>query len=413
MVAAEWETVSTRLRQKWLGPSDEQSRLAGLLAMDLDVDVPAPVAAALLRAWLRNPLELNQAQEATENEIALLRTLATETKVAFPVEVRERDLLDGWLEAMQAKRAAEYLHVWTPERGDVVVTKKSGKERTDIISSIGVSGQIYFRGGPGQRAWPHEIQRIIRISDTEYAAAAYRAQQEAAVRRSAPEFIGGAQLTALEKWRVRDDPSLVAQEALLAALAEADGGNRQRHERPLQIVLEKHPEILGHLVRGNHGTYVRPQVQVGTQYMADFFVGSQTSLGMRWLLVELERPTAELALQDGRQASEVLRKAIQQIRDWREWFSNNLDNAQKSVSQGGLGLPGIRTRPPGLIIIGREDGAGGTGVMRSQYAEAEDIQIRTYDWLVRAARSRPPMRLGALDMELEEDWGYGLPDPPF
>ncbi|MEW2467653.1 Shedu anti-phage system protein SduA domain-containing protein [Streptomyces sp. NPDC046994] len=413
MAAAEWETVATRLRQKWLGPSDEQSRLAGLLATDLGEDVPAPVAAALLRAWLRKPLELPRAQEATDKEIELLRAIAAETGVAFPVGVRERDLLDSWLEAMKAKRAAEFLEKWTPARGDVVVIGKSGKERSYVISSIGASGQLYFRGGRGQRAWPHEIGRIIRISDSDYAAAAYQAQQEAAIRRSTPEFIGGAQLTALEKWKVQDDPSLAAQMALVAALEKADGSDRQRHERPMQIVLEQHPEILAHLMRGNHGTYVRPQVQVGTQYIADFFIGSQTSLGMRWLLVELERPTAELTLQDGRQASETLRKAIQQIRDWREWLANNLDNAQKSADQGGLGLPGIRTRPPGLIIIGREDGAGGNGVMRSQYAETEDIQIRTYDWLLRAARSRYPMRQGALDMELEEDWGYDLPDFPF
>lgn len=413
MTAAEWEKVVSALRKKWLGPSDEQSRLARLLTTSLGDDVPGPVAAALLRAWLRDPLNLPRAQEATDSEIELLRTVAAETGVDFPAGVRERDLLDGWLEAIRAKRAAEYLEMWTPARGDVVVIGKSGKEHTYIISSIGTSGQLHFRGGPGQRAWPHEVRQIIRTSDADYATVAYQARQEAAARRSAPEFIGGAQLTALEKWKVQDEPSLAAQEALATALERADGSDRQRHERPMQIVLEQHPEILGHLVRGNHGTYVRPQVKVGTQYVADFFIGSQTSLGMRWLLVELERPTAELALQDGRQASETLRNAIQQIKDWREWLSNNLDNAQKGASQGGLGLPGIRTRPPGLIIVGREDRAGGTGVMRSQYAEAEDIQIRTYDWLVRAARSRPPMRLGALDMELEEDWGYGLPDRPF
>ncbi|WP_369246209.1 Shedu anti-phage system protein SduA domain-containing protein [Streptomyces sp. R41] len=413
MATAEWETVATRLRKKWLGPSDEQSRLAGLIASGLGEDVPAPVAAALLRAWLRKPLNLPRAQEATDSEIELLRIVAAETGVAFPVGVRDRDILDGWLEAMHAKRATEYLEKWTPARGDVVIIGKSGKTLSYIISSIGISGRLNFRGGPGQRAWPHEILRIIRISDTDHGTAVYRAQQEAAARRSAPEFLGDAQLAALEKWKVQGEPSLAAQVALVAALEKADGGDRQRHERPMQIVLEQHPEILGHLFRGNHGTYVRPQTQVGTPYVADFFIGSQTSLGMRWLLVELERPTAELTLKDGRQASETLRKAVQQIRDWREWLANNLDNAQKSVGQGGLGLPGIRTRPPGLIIIGREATAGGTGVMRSQYAETEDIQIRTYDWLVRAAQTHFPMRLGALDMELEEDWGYGRPDLPF
>ncbi|WP_406838906.1 Shedu anti-phage system protein SduA domain-containing protein [Streptomyces sp. AHU1] len=413
MATAEWKMVATQLRQKWAGPSDEQNQLNRLLTLGFGQDVPAPVAAALLRARLREPLGLPRTQAATENEIELLRTVAAETGVAFPAEVRERDLLDGWLEAMQAKRAAEYLEKWTPSRDDVVVIGKSGKERSYIISSIGTSGQLNFRGGRGQRAWPHEIIRITRISDSEHKRVAYQARQEAAARNSSPELIGGAQLAALNQWKVQDDPSFAAQTALVAALEKADGGDRKRHERPMQIALEQHPEILGHLIRGNHGTYVRPQVQVGTQYVADFFIGSQNSLGMRWLLVELERPTAELSLQDARQASETLRKAIQQIRDWREWLSNNLDNAQKSVSQGGLGLPGIRTRPPGLIIIGREDGARGTGVMRSQYAEAEDIQIRTYDWLVRATQSRFPMGQGALDMELEEDWGYDLSDLPF
>jgi hypothetical protein len=40
--------------------------------------------------------------------------------------------------------------------------------------------------------------------------------------------------------------------------------------------------------------------------------------------------------------------------------------------------------------------------MRHELLEESDIEVRTYDWLVRATESRPPMQLVALDIELDE-----------
>jgi hypothetical protein len=102
-----------------------------------------------------------------------------------------------------------------------------------------------------------------------------------------------------------------------------------------------HPEILAYLVTGNHGLYVIPQVRFGKEYVADFLIAANTSAGLWWTLVELESPTAHLTISDG-QPSKQLRKAIQQITDWREWLAINSDYAHRSIEERGLGLPGIR-----------------------------------------------------------------------
>ncbi|MFJ9151792.1 Shedu anti-phage system protein SduA domain-containing protein [Streptomyces sp. NPDC102270] len=171
----------------------------------------------------------------------------------------------------------------------------------------------------------------------------------------------------------------------------------------MQLVLEQHPQILGHLVTGNHHTFVRHQVRFADKFVADFVIGGVTSMGVIWRLVELESPTARLVLNDG-QASKELRKATQQIRDWRRWITEHFHTAGAPEDRGGTGLEGIRVNPPGLIIIGRDNPGAPTEAMRNEFLEENRIEIRTYDWLVRAATSRPPMRIGALDIELDESW---------
>ncbi len=119
----------------------------------------------------------------------------------------------------------------------------------------------------------------------------------------------------------------------------------------MQLLLERHPEILAYLVDGHHGAYVVPQVSLGKEFVPDFFVAGQTSAGIRWTLVELESPTASLSIADG-QASSQLRKAVKQITDWREWLADNADYARRGIKENGLGLPGIRHDARGLIAAG-------------------------------------------------------------
>jgi hypothetical protein len=300
---------------------------------------------------------------------------------------------------MHARRAVIHLEDLRPEPGDIIALTRSVDEAhpsgTEFreIASLGADGQLYFRGGPGLRARPHQVHMFARRSDPGYQDAAYRARQRAAAHMKHPERLGSGRVTELTKWRVTGEPTVAAALALEDALGVA------ANERPMQKVLEQHREILAHLVTGHKGIYVIPQVQLGKQYVPDFLIAAETSLGLQWTLVELESPTAPLVIADG-QAAQQLRKAIKQITDWREWLGNNADYARRSIKDDGLGLPGIRVDAQGLVIIGREDPPETTNAMRLRALNDQKIQIRTYDWLLRASRARRGISIGVLDAEM-------------
>lgn len=397
VAAPRWASVAAELRRYRSAPTAAQLELAARLDVSLAVDTPAAVAAGILRMHLREPLQLRRARECTYGQSSYLNDLAELTGAAVPEEGVDRELADGWISALHAQCVAESLEHWKPEPGEVTVCRSGPGDRFDVISSIAASGRLYFRGGGGQWAWPQHVQRIIRAGEQEYTDAVAKSKQQTALRRKNVHVLGRGELERLNKWRVEDLPGLGALRALEDALAQAPD------ERPMQVVLEQHPQILGHLVSGNHRTFVRHQVRFADKFVADFVIGGVTSMGMLWRLVELESPTARLVLNDG-QPSATLRKAVQQIRDWRRWIAEHFHTAGDPEDRGGTGLEGIRLNPPGLIIIGRDDPAAPTETMRNELLEETRIEIRTYDWLVRAAASRPPMRIGALDIELEESW---------
>jgi hypothetical protein len=182
----------------------------------------------------------------------------------------------------------------------------------------------------------------------------------------------------LAKWRVQDELSISSVRAFENALSSATG------ERPMQKVLEKHPEILACLINGHNGAYVIPQSRLGNQHVPDFLIAAETSLGLLWSLIELKSPTAPLTIGDG-QHSKELRRAIKQIIDWREWLNDNSDYARRNTSENGLGLHGIRSDAHAFIIISRADMPRASDRLRIR--ELNDrIEIHTYDWLIRNCR---------------------------
>ncbi|MGW2144064.1 Shedu anti-phage system protein SduA domain-containing protein [Nonomuraea bangladeshensis] len=237
---------------------------------------------------------------------------------------------------------------------------------------------------------------------------AWKAREELAAHDAYPALVSRNDLKRLSPWKVDRIPTLVAPEALGDALASAS------EERPMQVVLEKHPSLLAHTITGNHGTWVRPQVQFGNHYMADFLIAGYTSGGLRWTLVELESPIKRLTNPGNGRASLTLRHAIDQIEDWRRWLATNLAYARASREDGGLTLPGITADARGLIIIGRDDIADAASHIRDLQFKNSRIEVRTYDWLVRAAEESLPLRWGLLNFEIGEDDGqepYGSDIP--
>ena len=146
--------------------------------------------------------------------------------------------------------------------------------------------------------------------------------------------------------------------------------------------LEDNPKFLVRaLVGGNFG-YLISKPRLGANYIPDFLIAEENSMGLQWFAVELESLCIKAHREDGLESSK-LTHAIGQIKDWRSWFKNNLDYARRPHEQDGLGLIGIDESVTGLILIGRRtEYPERFNVFRLQKNVQERIKVHSYDWLV-------------------------------
>jgi hypothetical protein len=395
-----WQEVADSLRA-YAGPASEgQLALAAHAGITVNKRLPQPVTAALLRRTLRGVLHLPTSRSASKGQLEYVRNLAAEVDRRILTPLDDQEIVNAWVKVFHALRAACSQQRLRPCVGDIVEVEEVFGRVPAEIASISADGRLNFKGGAGFGRRPHEAFLRVRASTPgpAYATARYQAAQAAALRREPGGRISGADLRELLRWYVRGGPTVTDVAAVSAALQGA------RDEKPLQAVLQQHPQLLTHLVTSHHGGYVRPEAWLSSQYRADFLVAGHTSLGLRWTLIELESPTAPLMIADG-QASAQLRKAVKQIEDWREWLQNNLDHARRSRREQGLGLFGIRPHARGLILIGRGRSSADTEVLRNQLWERHQIDVRTYDWLLRESSTERDVS-GVLDIEHDDE-----PDP--
>jgi hypothetical protein len=133
---------------------------------------------------------------------------------------------------------------------------------------------------------------------------------------------------------------------------------------------------------------VIPQKRFEADFIPDFVIGVRHSGGYRWTLVELESPATKMFRKDGKSLA-ALRDALDQLRDWRAWLTRNRDYAARSREDHGLGLTDISPNSSGLVLIGRErDLDPADNPRRQRLEEDNQIELHSYDWLVRQARGR-------------------------
>ena len=195
-------------------------------------------------------------------------------------------------------------------------------------------------------------------------------------------------------------------QAGLAALEQAL--STATREEDLQQVLQTHPSLLVHHLRGGHGRYVLPKVRLGSEHVTDFIIGDRASYGYEWILVELESPLAKMFNQNG-DPSAALNHALQQIGTWRTWLARNLDYAMRARHESGLGLADIEGEAQGLVIMDRRDSLRPeTHATRRRLQRYHNIQIRTYDWLVEVNRRQVDLMAmfggSGQDEEAADDW---------
>ena len=158
-------------------------------------------------------------------------------------------------------------------------------------------------------------------------------------------------------------------------------------ESGMHTFLEANPEFLVQVLTGGHGRYQLSKVRLGSEYIPDFLIAEESSIGIEWYAVEIESPKGKMHRKDGLPAK-GLNHALGQIMDWRKWLMNNLNYARRPRGQDGLGLIGIDPRVSGLIIMGRRcEYPERFNEFRRQTIDRDRITIHSYDWLIDVARS--------------------------
>jgi Domain of unknown function (DUF4263) len=173
---------------------------------------------------------------------------------------------------------------------------------------------------------------------------------------------------------------LGATETLAELIAQS------RDERPLQSFLEQHPYVLSQQL--SHCHHVFPLVKFGASYVADFFCLDIPSSGYEWVAIEIESPGKKVVTKSGRKSAD-LEHALQQVRDWRKWISDNIDYARRPRENNGLGLAEIQPRFMAWVIIGRRANYNEAfNSLRQQVFRDELIQIRSWDGILERAVQR-------------------------
>lgn len=164
-------------------------------------------------------------------------------------------------------------------------------------------------------------------------------------------------------------------------------------EAPMQKFLAQHPYLISQMTdyAAPLCKWVKDHPKLGKEYEPDFMTCRIDSLGLRWTLIEIQKPEARLLNSQGR-LSEDLNEALGQIDEWRTWIAENGEYARKDY-------PGLYPDASGLIIIGRAEKITDRERKRARALEVQyRIEIRSYDAIARQARIRRDEREGMRDL---------------
>lgn len=377
MVFYDWQAALRPLRQRVELADPDQLSLADKLGIVVSPELPALVAAAWLRRALAEPLRVGTERPISEGQEEFLTDLLRDLSAARPPDIPCYDVMSAWISVLQAQRAITALEREQPRRGDIA--KDSSPYRREspsiAVSSIGADGVIFPQGPGGPRIPAHRLKVVFRTDDDSAEATDHRRRlANARALRARAGNPSAPQIESLEAYRSPDAPDSVTVALLAETIAKAED------ERPLQRLIERHPELLSGLTTNSWGCFVRPQVSLAGEKRPDFLLAIADSAGIHWTLVELESPTATRVGTKKGEFGESARKGIAQIEEWREWLTENVAHARSNI-----GLHNIRPEAPGLVIVGRRDaGPWPSQGVRQRLAERQHISVHSWDWLVDA-----------------------------
>lgn len=375
MVYETWKDVAEALGRVTGEATDQQLALAERIGLDLPKDTPQLIAQARLRIHLATELGMQRPRPATESQCDWIEELSDENGFAVPDNSEEAH---AWIEHMLLCRRRSALEVLQVEAGDIVARPDGSVAE---VSSIGENGRVHFKGGMGAGAWPDTLSIVGRRSDDDpaYREGARSARNAASLRRPATEW-SLARSADLAEFSV-DTPLTVAHIDQFELIVE-----QASDERPIQAYLQQNPQLLTVSLLGGRDRHCLPQKRLGSEYVPDFMLAEVDSLGIHWLVVELETPNSKVLTKRG-DLEQHAREGVKQVRDWREWLTPNVYYARGRRSEGGLGLYDIADTVPALVLVGRRSRIiESSRAVRAQHRSWDRIDIHTYDWLIERAR---------------------------
>jgi hypothetical protein len=373
-----WKEAVFHLREVIGPPTPEQRELASQVGLRLSDRHPRVVAAALLRRAFRKPLSLKTGV-ITASQDEFLEELAREFRRRCP-ECESSDEASAWIQYFLVKRRLQSLKKLRLKKGDLVAVTSSGKRGVEEVASIGLDGRVYFKGGRA-KSWPDRLKLLATAEDKSKRAEDLRreASNRAALRAPSGQW-SDAKHAELAAYHTPDNVTLAEIDQLESII------DRATDESPIRTFLETHTHVLASLVGGPE-RFCIPGVSLGRKYVADFFLADVDSLGIRWILIELESPRSRVTLEKSNQFDKSARKGISQVQEWREWLQNNLDQARRRTAEDGLGLFDIRPLTEGLVFVGRRQNLRlSSKALRLQLWEQDRIQMHSYDWLLEQLR---------------------------
>lgn len=375
-----WREAVNDLRNLTRKVTTEQQKLATNAGVRLPKNLPQLVAAARLKAALAAELCLPTNVASSEGQLELLYGLDAK-RACDPLVRTDQGEAGAWILFHLLMRRQQSLERLRLMAGDIVEVKDSVERRLGEVVSISSEGRVLFKGGQGAGAWPDRLKVLCRKEASTHKSRALKkdAANQAAARSKSSAW-SHAKESELAEYKVDEFLNPDDVDHLQQIIDSATD------EKPIQKMLEARPQILAALLTGIN-RYSVPRPHFGKELIPDFLLADVDSLGIRWLLVELETPASSVTLQNAKELEKHARGGVSQVHEWREWILNNLDKARRSRSEGGLGLVDIRPQSEGVVLVGRRKYLQANAkAVRNTIREGSNIRVHTYDWLIESLK---------------------------
>ena len=152
-------------------------------------------------------------------------------------------------------------------------------------------------------------------------------------------------------------------------------------ERPLQKILASSPVLLGPLVPPGGSYWCLDRPGLGAEYIPDFLLATVTSVGFKWVAIELENPNVKALTKVGLPARK-LADALGQVRDWRTWLTENVAYARQE-----RGLKDIDGTCEAFVVIGRRSTLDPKQIKKYRALSNNGVTVMSYDRLLDSIRN--------------------------